>query len=212
MNMSEINRENGRKGGEINRQRAIQARKEYESNPKLCLYCGKPLPYKEHKRKKFCSLSCAASYNNQSKRTQNHVENRYCKHCGTLIIKRPNETWQDYNRKQFCNNTCKWEHYRESYITQCKNGEVSGIVGDDLSEIIRQYLINKAGNKCSKCGWHEVNPHTNKIPLEIHHIDGNPYNNVESNLDVLCPNCHSLTNTFKKGKGRRKRRERYNKK
>ena len=31
---------------------------------------------------------------------------------------------------------------------------------------------------------------------EIHHIDGNHYNNEESNLQLLCPNCHSLTPTF----------------
>lgn len=32
--------------------------------------------------------------------------------------------------------------------------------------------------------------------LQIHHIDGNHYNNEESNLQLLCPNCHSLTPTF----------------
>jgi len=31
------------------------------------------------------------------------------------------------------------------------------------------------------------------IPLELHHIDGNRFNNEFNNLQVLCPNCHSLT-------------------
>ena len=40
------------------------------------------------------------------------------------------------------------------------------------------------------------NEYTNKIPLQIHHVDGNCINNTEDNLMLLCPNCHSLTNTF----------------
>ena len=50
--------------------------------------------------------------------------------------------------------------------------------------------------KCEKCGWGEKNPITNTTPLQIHHIDGNCKNNKEENLQLLCPNCHSLTETF----------------
>jgi hypothetical protein len=32
-----------------------------------------------------------------------------------------------------------------------------------------------------------------KITLELHHIDGNRYNNSLDNLQMLCPNCHSMT-------------------
>ena len=58
-------------------------------------------------------------------------------------------------------------------------------------------MLEKADYKCSKCGWHEVNPTTGLIPLEVHHKDGNYRNNIEDNLEVLCPNCHSLTPNFK---------------
>jgi hypothetical protein len=34
-------------------------------------------------------------------------------------------------------------------------------------------MLEKAEYKCSKCGWGECNPYTQKIPLEIHHRDGN---------------------------------------
>ena len=46
------------------------------------------------------------------------------------------------------------------------------------------------------------------MPLEVEHIDGNYLNNSEENLDLICPNCHSLTATYKganKGKGRKER-------
>lgn len=33
-----------------------------------------------------------------------------------------------------------------------------------------------------------------KIPVELHHVDGDPLNNNLNNLQILCPNCHSKTN------------------
>lgn len=44
--------------------------------------------------------------------------------------------------------------------------------------------------KCERCGlttWLSVD-----IPLELHHKDGNHYNNELDNLELLCPNCHAL--------------------
>ena len=39
-----------------------------------------------------------------------------------------------------------------------------------------------------------------KIKLEVHHIDGDNTNNELENLKLLCPNCHSFTDTWKKTK------------
>lgn len=50
-------------------------------------------------------------------------------------------------------------------------------------------------HKCTNCGLSEwLN---NPIPLELEHIDGNSSNNKLDNLTMLCPNCHSLTPTFR---------------
>lgn len=35
------------------------------------------------------------------------------------------------------------------------------------------------------------------IPLELHHIDGDNQNNNLSNLTLLCPNCHALTDNYR---------------
>jgi predicted HNH restriction endonuclease len=56
--------------------------------------------------------------------------------------------------------------------------------------------MEKYNGKCQICGWGEINPYTNKTPLQVHHIDGNSENNIENNLQLLCPNCHSLTENF----------------
>lgn len=44
--------------------------------------------------------------------------------------------------------------------------------------------------KCEICGistWQEV-----KLPLELHHKNGNHMDNTLENLQILCPNCHSI--------------------
>ena len=44
---------------------------------------------------------------------------------------------------------------------------------------------------CGISSWNEK-----EITLQLHHKDGNHSNNKLSNLVILCPNCHSQTNTY----------------
>jgi hypothetical protein len=56
----------------------------------------------------------------------------------------------------------------------------------------------KAGileNCCSICGINIWNQKS--INLELDHIDGNRVNHLLSNLRLLCPNCHSQTETYR---------------
>jgi Zn finger protein HypA/HybF involved in hydrogenase expression len=52
--------------------------------------------------------------------------------------------------------------------------------------------------KCEECGVTEWN--NKKLEFELHHKDGNHYNNELTNLIILCPNCHSQTDTHSKRK------------
>ena len=94
-------------------------------------------------------------------------------------------------------------------IAKWKRGLVSGVKGKQMqiSNTVRNYLIEKHGNKCSLCGWKKKHPISGKVPLQVHHIDGNAMNTVEKNLQVLCPNCHALTDNYgarnKMGRGKR---------
>jgi hypothetical protein len=96
--------------------------------------------------------------------------------------------------------------YATAYIDRWKAGKESGMRGQTaISAYIRKYLFAKYDNKCCRCSWKEKNKTTGKIPLEVNHKDGNHRNNKEGNLELLCPNCHSLTSSFRslnKGSGR----------
>ena len=49
--------------------------------------------------------------------------------------------------------------------------------------------------ECEKC--HISEWMGQKLTLELHHIDGDHYNNSLENLQILCPNCHSQTPNFR---------------
>ena len=102
------------------------------------------------------------------------------------------------NNNKYCSNLCQKEFQYKAYIDRWKNGNENGLKGQyQISNHIKTYLFEKYNNKCARCGWGEKNNFTNKIPLEVEHIDGNYKNNQEENLILLCPNCHSLTSTYK---------------
>lgn len=56
--------------------------------------------------------------------------------------------------------------------------------------------------KCTIC----QNPgewQSQKLVLQIDHINGDPLNNTKENLRFLCPNCHSQQSTFSRRKSKK---------
>ncbi|HEY86071.1 MAG TPA: HNH endonuclease [Chloroflexi bacterium] len=52
--------------------------------------------------------------------------------------------------------------------------------------------------QCERCGSTEWLGHP--IPLEFHHKDGDRTNNTLQNIELLCPNCHSMTDNYRGSK------------
>jgi hypothetical protein len=101
-------------------------------------------------------------------------------------------------KKKYCNTKCQNDYQYKKFIEDWKLGKHNGMRGKTAtSHHIRRFLFEKYDNKCCDCGWNTRNLFTNKIPLELEHIDGDYTNNNENNLKLLCPNCHSLTATWK---------------
>jgi hypothetical protein len=49
-------------------------------------------------------------------------------------------------------------------------------------------------NKCEICGLTEWN--NKPLNMQLDHIDGNSHNHVLDNLRMICPNCHSQSETY----------------
>lgn len=197
MDKSEAGKRGYAKSGHILREQQQQKRREtraaYAVQPKRCLYCDTMIPYAK-RRNTFCNHSCAASYNNRGVlrvQTDNPAE---CAHCGAIKETRHNK-----------------------YCDACIAANVYSNKIDDTrlakyDSTRRRILLEKRPYQCESCGLSEWQDQP--IPLELDHIDGDPDHNDESNLRLICPNCHALTDTYKSanrgnGKRQRERRQRY---
>lgn len=111
----------------------------------------------------------------------------------------------------YCSNRCQHDQQHENFVRLWKAGLKKGTRGRNLviARWLRRYLLEKMKHKCANCGWKKPHPNTGLPPLQVHHIDGNALNSKESNLTLLCPNCHALTPNFggrnKQGRTRRMR-------
>ena len=176
-----------------------QSLKEYYKNPETCLNCNKIIEVKDNEKisdvkdRKFCGSSCSTTHSNKLKPKRIAKPSKLCLNCEKPLSN---------NIKKYCNVICQHDYEYKLYIKKWKEGENSGFNDGDwgkVSKHIRRYLFEKYDNKCSKCGWGEINPYNGSIPLEVDHMDGNYKNNKEENLNLICPNCHSLTKTYRGG-------------
>lgn len=152
-----------------------------------CLFCNK-----ETDNDKFCSKSCSAKVSNVGRNRHGTTYNQ-CKNCTIQLIR---------SDATFCSIPCQHTYRRNIHF---QNGTATSVM-------LKTYLLDRYGAKCSLCGWDKINPSTKKCPIELDHIDGNSSNNSKENGRLICPSCHSLQPTYKalnKGKGRFSRMQRY---
>jgi len=156
----------------------------------ICVLCGKKTTIPKKASLKFakCKKCKPRKY-------------EYCLYCGNKLVEK---------NQKFCNAKCDQNFRYKNYIKNWKAGKVNGNKsnGTAVSDYVRRYLWEKYNNQCSRCGWNIPNPITGKPILEIEHINGDSENTTEENIDLICPNCHSLTITYKAlniGNGNKKR-------
>ena len=113
---------------------------------------------------------------------------KFCRVCGKPI---PNK------HGKYCSKECENVHRYNTLVQKWKNGEINGCDKSGTPrEFLKRYLFEKNNGKCENCGFDKTNIYTGLHILQIHHIDGDCFNNREENLQFLCPNCHHLTENF----------------
>lgn len=120
--------------------------------------------------------------------TFNRGSGKKCMNCGNPVGTR---------NSKFCSSECKKEYEYKTLVAEWKNGEITGCdINGDTRKFLRKYFLEKVNYSCERCGFNKNNEYTGLSILQLHHKDGDCYNNSEDNIEVLCPNCHCLTENF----------------
>jgi hypothetical protein len=116
-----------------------------------------------------------------------------CLSCGAECLKRKN------CKHKYCSNACQMQLVYENSVKTWLDGSNPGWTGKtcQIKSFVRRYLKETRGTACEVCGWDGFHPVDGLSLTEIDHVDGDAMNCVPENLKILCPNCHSMTPTFR---------------
>jgi hypothetical protein len=145
-----------------------------------CCNVNNAIKYSKYSNGEFCSTKCARSYSTKGKR--NEINKRVSEKLIGRNVKRSisKERWKEIYEK-------RKKHY-DNVILNADYHTLS-------FERLKKRIVLEQNGICDKCKLSEWLGE--KIPLELEHIDGNHNNNERDNLKALCPNCHSLTPTWR---------------
>lgn len=130
-----------------------------------CLICNKEFNHISARCKtaKYCSNKCR--YQASRKRGKSEYK---CPNCNIQFFDYPSRN------RIFCSKKCKADATLKNFKPTLNTVRKS---------MRRRNLINE----CNRCGFN-----SHPLILGVHHKDRNQNNNNISNLEILCPNCHSI--------------------
>lgn len=195
------------KGNETRKKRF---RDKYKDNLNFCLLCKSPIPY-EKRMNRFCSSSCAATYNNKRKQAKAKKciicgkeyfnKSANSKYCGLTCFNIPRKVERIMTKCDYCHNEyeIKKTKYQKTDHHFCSKGCVNlffkenpklrgtwaGYNGKSTLSVYRKKAFEILEAKCRICGYTEY-----VSLLQVHHKDGNRKNNKIENLEILCPTHH----------------------
>jgi hypothetical protein len=156
-----------------------------------CKYCCKNFEddYRKSKKQRrtqpqFCSMKCAKGFSSKEKRKEiNEKLSITMKSNGSAAriltpTARENslKAWRKICIERF---SLPWDKLIET---------------NPSKHLLKRRILLEQSNKCNCCGIDKWNGKS--IKFHLHHKDGNGNNITRDNLEVLCPNCHSQTDTY----------------
>ena len=146
-----------------------------------CKKCGKEFTPKKGLIS-FCSLSCR----NSRERTD-EIKNKISE-----SVKKSEKFKQaQINKVKFIDYKKISEKSKETWNKKLLEEDFNTL----SFERLRKRVKLEQSNKCNLCGIDSWNG--KPLTLELEHKDGNHHNNERENLECLCPNCHSQTDTWR---------------
>lgn len=130
---------------------------------------------------RFCTASCARGFSTKAKRKE--INKKVSDKMIHLQRQQPEKFGFNLTPEQELFRLARYKEY-------CNNIPFNELGWDSK----RKRIIVEQENKCNHCSISEWHGH--KLSLEIDHINGINDDNRRENLEGLCPNCHSVTETW----------------
>lgn len=130
---------------------------------------------------KICNESLSMS---EAMRKTNLHRVTFTKYAKLLNCFKPNQGLKG-ETKITNNNKFKQEYWNKDLLIEVSRACLK-------KNIFKLKLIPIECNKCHLKEWNNLT-----IPLELNHINGNGHENKKSNIELLCPNCHAQTETYR---------------
>lgn len=145
---------------------------------KQCIACGTTFKVRNYRANtaKFCSHFC------QNHRQYQVDKKQYtCFGCRKEFTDSPSRI-----KRKYCSVDCRTAT-AQTTTERRKNQKIAKIKtrGNNSSRVLRKFIFSIKKACCELCGYDK-----RIYGLDLHHIDGNPNNNIATNIAVLCALCH----------------------
>ena len=158
-----------------------------------CKKCGKEFVRASGKRASvFCSRSCANSrtFSDESKKKKSESAKRYF---ANLTPEKREKILSLLNKK-----TAPLVKRTQAWLNKLIAADFDSLGWGSK----RKLVIHQQDYRCNRCGINDWQGEV--LTLEVDHKNGDRTDNSRDNLEALCPNCHSITKTWR-GRNRNKR-------
>lgn len=146
---------------------------------------------------RFCSEKCARGFSTKLKRAEinEKVSVSLAGRAATSVVIQSEETKNKRKRSWTDENRAKAAEIRRRQAQEIFENTPFEKMGKSQK---KRYVLKEQNGKCDSCGLSEWMG--KPMIFELDHIDGDHSNNHRSNFRCLCPNCHSMTDTWRKRK------------